>query len=89
MSIESIPNVKFITPAHRYYEYVLDFVLASASFGAYFKVYHGEPITSFVPFKQGEDLFYPSMQFMGISSGRHLNFMPHELFTDVILIIRE
>lgn len=82
MSIEHISGVKFITPDHRCYESVLDFVLATASLGSYFKVYHGYSVTTFAPNDKNE---YPSLLFAGLSSGRHLSFIPHELFNDVIL----
>jgi len=85
MSLEKIPNIKFIVPTHRCHEYLLDFILATASFGAYFKVYHGQPVTTFAPAMKGGHPTHVSFLFSGIASQKHLSFFPHEIFVDVIL----
>lgn len=81
--IHTIPNVKFITPSHRCYEYILDFVVALSSYGSFFKIYQNQLVTSFAPIQTSSGLEYPSVHLAGRI--RNVSFIPHELFIDIVV----
>jgi hypothetical protein len=85
MSIQAIPGVQFIPQTHRCYEYVLDFVIASAALGCYMNAYRNQPVTSFAPTFSGGDPQYPTCVFAGNASGKHLELIPHDIFTNIFV----
>lgn len=85
MSISNIPGVQFISQAHRCYQYVLDFVVATSSIGSYINAYHSKPVTTFAPNLVNGEPQYPSISFQGQSSGRNVAFVPDNLLRSVIV----
>ena len=85
MSIRTIPGIRFVPESHRCHIHMLDFVVASAAVGSYFKVYHGQEVTSFAPTIISNSPQYPSMQFAGNSCGKNLSIIPHDILTNVFV----
>jgi len=84
MSISSIPGVQFISPSHRCYQHVLDFVVATSSIGCYMSAYNNTPVTTFAPTLVNGKPQYPTASFQGQSSGRNVAFIPDDLLRSVI-----
>ena len=84
MTIQDIPNIKFITPSSRYYDCMLDFVVALCSWASYFGVYHGKAAVSFAPTLVNSKSQYPSIEVAGNVCGKSVSFVPHELFIDIV-----
>ncbi|MDH2431732.1 hypothetical protein QCD60_04075 [Pokkaliibacter sp. MBI-7] len=85
MSINNIPNILFISSSHRCHPYILDFVVAASSIGSYFKIYHGEQVTSFAPHLSNGKPMYPTASFEGKASGKSVEFVPDDLLRAVFL----
>jgi hypothetical protein len=85
MTISTIPGVQYVLKGHRCYEYVLDFVVATSAIGKYLNAYHGRAVTSFAPHIQAGALQYPTLCFEGQASGKHVEFIPHDILTDVLV----
>lgn len=84
MSIAAIPEIKLITPAQRAYDCALDFVVATASIGAYLNALHGQTVSTFAPTHIAGHRQYPTMTFAGIASGKNLEIVPHDVLTNVL-----
>ena len=86
MSIDAIPNVQFIRDTDRCYPYALDFVVASAALGRYLNAYRGQSVTTFAPHADAAGaLQYPTLLFAGTACGKNLEFVPHDLLTNVLV----
>ena len=85
MSINNIPGVQFISPSHRCYHYVLDFVIATSSIGSYINAYNNTPVTTFAPTQVNGVSQYPSASFQGQSSGRNVEFIPDDVLRSIIV----
>lgn len=82
-AIGTIPNVKFINPSDRVHTYVLDFVVATASIGAYLNAYNNLPVTSYAPANASGTPQYPSMLFQSLACGKHVAFVPDDVLREV------
>lgn len=85
MSIKNIPNVKFISDSHRCYNFILDFVVSTASIGSYLSAYHNLPVTTFAPtFKSGIPQ-HQTCDFQGLSCGKSVSFVPDDVLRSVFV----
>lgn len=85
MTINSIPEIKYIPKSHRCHGYVLDFVVATCSVGSYMNAYNNLPVTTFAPHIQAGAPQYPNASFQGLASGKTVNFVPHDVLTSVFV----
>jgi hypothetical protein len=85
MSIQGIPDIKLLQASHRCHQFVLDFVVATASVGSFLNAYHNRLVTTFAPTLDQGIPMYPGCSIAGVASGKTINFIPEDVLRNVFV----